>query len=216
MPADLSKPFAESCCDGGANQPHGSAKNCGCDEGAGHICEWHLSGQFARVLRDGIVQFVDRPMPTEYDQSAKQQVTGGISQACGPIDRFIPNDSSGRIRTFDTGATRDTDDFKPDFEGFLSPLVMHRFGEYMVKHRVQTDGTIRPSDNWQKGIPRSVYIKSAFRHFFEWWTAHRNGGGGAVAELLEDSICALLFNAMGYLFEVLNERNVQENAKNSR
>ena len=61
------------------------------------------------------------------------------------------------VRVFDTGATRDQDTTKPDFEGFLSPFVIERFGEYMSKHRVQVDGSIRDSDNWQKGIPFCGY-----------------------------------------------------------
>ena len=69
------------------------------------------------------------------------------------------------VRTFDTGATRDTDDGKLDYEGFISPLVLERFARYMHTHRLQPDGTLRDSDNWQKGIPRDQYIKSAWRHF---------------------------------------------------
>jgi len=65
------------------------------------------------------------------------------------------------MRQFDSGATRSNDDNKPDYEGFLSPLVIRRFGEYMVKHQIQEDGKKRASDNWQKGIPKDQYIKSA-------------------------------------------------------
>jgi len=57
------------------------------------------------------------------------------------------------MRTFGGGATRNSDQGKPDYEGFLSPLVIIRYGEYMTRHRVQADGNIRDSDNWQKGIP---------------------------------------------------------------
>src|SRR5690242_12071239 len=42
MPADLKKPFNESCCDGGECGPNDmSAQPCGCDRGAGWICERH-------------------------------------------------------------------------------------------------------------------------------------------------------------------------------
>lgn len=111
------------------------------------------------------------------------------------------------MRTFDTGATRDTDETKPDYEGFLSPLVIARFGEYMTKHRKQADGNLRASDNWQKGIPFDVYMKSAFRHFVEWWTCHRNESftAGDLAAV-EESICALIFNAQGYLHELIKLR----------
>lgn len=106
------------------------------------------------------------------------------------------------MREFDTGAVRDRDDSKPDYEGFLSPFVIARFGEYMHRNRILPDGSLRASDNWQRGIPRSEYMKSAWRHFLAWWTHHRQGR----PEEAEDEICALLFNAMGYLHETLKER----------
>ena len=101
------------------------------------------------------------------------------------------------MRKFDTGATRDTDEGKPDYEGFLSPLVVAAYGKYMHSCRVQADGELRASDNWQKGIPRDQYIKSAWRHFVEWWSLHRKG------QPAEDAMCALMFNVMGYLHETL-------------
>lgn len=101
------------------------------------------------------------------------------------------------MRTFSTGATRDEDTTKIDYEGFLSPLALTAFGEYMHKNRVQADGNIRDSDNWQKGIPLAAYMKSAWRHFMEWWQAHRNGGDTV------EPLCALLFNVQGYLHEAI-------------
>ena len=106
------------------------------------------------------------------------------------------------MREFDTGATRDTDENKLDFDGFLSPLVLHRYAEYLNKHRTQADGKLRDSDNWQKGIPLAVYMKSAFRHFFGWWAYHRKADI-VIKEDIEESLCGLLFNAMGYLHEHL-------------
>jgi hypothetical protein len=106
------------------------------------------------------------------------------------------------VRTFDTGATRDSDETKPDYEGYLSPAVLVRFGEYMTEHRKQADGALRASDNWQKGIPRAAYIKSAWRHFMDWWRAHRSESPA----LVEEACCALMFNVMGYLHEHLKEQ----------
>ena len=103
------------------------------------------------------------------------------------------------MRTFETGATRDTEQGKVDYEGFLSPLVIERYGEYMHKHRKQQDGQVRDSDNWQKGIPKQVYMKSGWRHFMSWWKAHRSGKD------TQEHLCALLFNVCGYLHEVLKE-----------
>jgi hypothetical protein len=111
------------------------------------------------------------------------------------------------IRQFDTGATRDVDTTKPDYEGFLSPLVIQRFGQYMHKHRQQQDGSLRDSDNWQRGIPRDAYMKSGWRHFFDWWALHR--GHPANETDIEEALCALLFNAQGYLHEAIKAREGQ-------
>ena len=106
------------------------------------------------------------------------------------------------MRTFSGGATRDLDDNKLDFEGFFSPLVVRRYAEYMRKHRDTADGP-RESDNWQSGMGFRVWMKSAWRYFFDWWSEHRGWGS---REGLEDAICGLLFNAMGYLHEHLKAK----------
>src|SRR3990167_1744155 len=108
------------------------------------------------------------------------------------------------MRVFDTGATRNDDIEQPDPEGFLSPLVIGRYSDYMHKHRVQSDGTIRDSDNWQRGMPLNSFMKSGFRHFLDWWLEHR---GHKSREGLEDALCGLMFNCMGYLHEFLKGRN---------
>lgn len=115
------------------------------------------------------------------------------------------------MRTFETGAIRDTDADKLDYEGFLSPLVLRRYALYMHAHRIQSDGTLRSSDNWQKGIPRDAYMKSGFRHFMDWWDAHRSEAGVAAGGTeVDEAICALLFNAMGYLHELITSGTLQE------
>jgi hypothetical protein len=108
-----------------------------------------------------------------------------------------------KSRYFKTGATRDTDENKLDFEGFISPAVLKRYAEYMDKHRKQSDGNLRASDNWQKGIPKEAYMKSGWRHFFDWWSEHRGLGS---REGIEDALCAVIFNSMGYLHEHLKEK----------
>jgi hypothetical protein len=114
----------------------------------------------------------------------------------------------GVIRTFTTGATRNNDADKPDYDGFLAPSVIARFGAYMHKNRRQADGSLRDSSNWQKGIPREAYMKSAWRHHVEWWTLHHSPTDltETQQEALEEALCAVLFNAQGYLFELLKAR----------
>lgn len=107
------------------------------------------------------------------------------------------------IRKFDTGATRDSDKDKLDYEGFLSPIVLRRYAQYMHKNRFQSDGSLRDSDNWQKGIPLDAYMKSGWRHFMDWWLSHRKQPS---REGIEEALCGLLFNTMGYLHELLKSR----------
>ena len=109
---------------------------------------------------------------------------------------------NNEIRQFDSGATRDTDQGKLDPEGFLNPLVIKRYCEFMNKHRVQSNGELRPSDNWQLGIDKSAYAKSLWRHFLDFWLHHR-GYSEYTVEDLENSLCAIIFNACGYLHEIL-------------
>lgn len=113
------------------------------------------------------------------------------------------------IRKFDTGATRNIDTNKHDFEGFISPSVEHRFAEYMQSHRKQKDGTIRDSDNWQAGIPIPVYQKSLVRHLLDLWLLWRGGTpidpDTGKPSNLQNLLCAIKFNVNGYLHEVLKK-----------
>ena len=123
----------------------------------------------------------------------------------GAPQELIREDSiAPAMRTFETGATRDTDDNKLDFEGYLSPLVIERYGEYMHNNGTMIDGSRRASDNWQAGIPLTVYMKSLWRHFHAVWKGHRTEG------VSEDDLCGVLFNAMGYLHELVKARSNEQ------
>ena len=105
------------------------------------------------------------------------------------------------MREFTTGATRDDEHQKPDYEGYLSPLVIERFGRYMLAHQHTPTGP-RASDNWQQGIPKAAYMKSLLRHTLDVWLHHR-GQGHLAREPLEEALCAIQFNSAGYLHEHL-------------
>lgn len=113
-----------------------------------------------------------------------------------------------KIRAFDTGATRSADSTRYDPEGFLSPIVIERFSEYMNKHRIQPDGSVRDSDNWQKGIPKETYMKGMWRHMLHLWTRHRGyKTQDTLASInMEEDLCAILFNAQGMLFELIKDQ----------
>lgn len=108
------------------------------------------------------------------------------------------------MEVFNTGANRNVSNDKFDYEGFLSPAVLDRYAAYMHRNRSLPDGSVRDSDNWQLGIPLANYMKSLFRHFMDVWRYHR---GLATEDDIENSLCAVLFNASGYLHEVLKQRN---------
>lgn len=117
----------------------------------------------------------------------------------------------GKIRSFKTGATRDTSEHKLEYDGFLSPIVLQRFAEYMDKHRVQSDGGLRDSDNWQKlfGTPeehRDVCMQSLLRHTMDLWLFHRGYKG---RDDIEEALCAIMFNSMAYMYSLLKDKEEQ-------
>ena len=130
-----------------------------------------------------------------------------------------PDGDDGVIRTFESGATRDTSADKHDPEGFISPLVIDRYNEYMHKNRLQTDNSLRASDNWQKGMGFAVFMKSIWRHFLDVWKLHRGykcirtEKGKVLIITMEEALCGLLFNTMGYLHEYLQRDKISDQEK---
>jgi hypothetical protein len=117
------------------------------------------------------------------------------------------------MREYNTGAKRSEVKGKPQYEGYLSPLVIWRYGQYMLGHQMQEDGNMRASDNWQKGMPLDDYMDSMWRHFMDVWLFHRAKGTKNKAMStptaqdidIEDALCALMFNVMGYLHESIKK-----------
>ena len=114
-----------------------------------------------------------------------------------------------QIRTFETGATRDTENGKTDYEGYISPWAWERYGRYMNEHREMGDGSLRASDNWQRGFPREVLMKSLFRHFMAVWMDHRMLGidpeiwdEPGWQEAMENDLCGVLFNTQALLHQL--------------
>ena len=112
------------------------------------------------------------------------------------------------IRTFDTGATRDTVQGKLSYVRILSPIVLRRYVEYMNFHAKQSDGTMREPDNWKSGFPIETYLDSLGRHLVAVWLLQQDftetDNHGSVT--LEDSLCGIIFNAMGWLHEILKTK----------
>jgi hypothetical protein len=128
---------------------------------------------------------------------------------------------SSKIREFETGANRDSDDGKYDFEAFLSPEVLFEFAEYMHGKRHLIDGTYRDGDNWQKGMPINVHVKSFIRHSWDLWLWSRSREirpKQRIARLrprpedgkippIKDTLAALLFAIQGIWLEIIKEED---------
>lgn len=124
---------------------------------------------------------------------------------------------SPSMRQFATGATRSSDTGKIDYEGFLSMPALDAFGNYMLKHQVQADGSLRSSSNWKHGMPitgEGSYTKALLRHTIELvglTTGHvsarlkRELPDASMREMMLDSACAVVFNIQGWLHEFLKD-----------
>ena len=88
---------------------------------------------------------------------------------------------------------------------FMGADVIKEFGNYMLKHQIQADGSMRESNNWKKGIPLEAYMVSMWRHLQTVWL-HHEGRSDLTDETLEDALCGVIFNASGYLHELLKEK----------
>jgi ABC-type nitrate/sulfonate/bicarbonate transport system substrate-binding protein len=110
------------------------------------------------------------------------------------------------MRTFPSGATRDSNEGKPDYFKSLSPLVLQRFGQYMLKHNIQADGAKRELDNWKRGIPPAEYVASLGRHVLDLWLLWEGYLTASREADVEESLCALLFNAQGLLHTMLLDK----------
>lgn len=102
------------------------------------------------------------------------------------------------MRHFASGATRDNDSRKLDFDAIFDPRVLEAFAHYMNICRETPEG-LREADNWKHGFPMDVLMKSMWRHFFALWKSHHefNGDHPLVAA------CALLFNVQAYMKQLI-------------
>lgn len=120
------------------------------------------------------------------------------------------------VQTFDSGATRSADTGKNKYLGFLSFQALEAFGDYMTRHRVQADGSLREPDNWKKGITIESYMDSLLRHALE--MAGLSVGYIPKRCRLEnpsftldqhklETACAIFFNVQGFLHEFVKPKS---------
>jgi hypothetical protein len=111
----------------------------------------------------------------------------------------------GKIRRWESGATRDTDENKLEPWGFTSALVEKAFSEYMHGHRKQSDGSLRDSNNWTHGIPLEAYWHSLSRHVMDLRLLWEQFPEEANAKDMTEVLCAVKFNVDGMLYELLKQ-----------
>jgi hypothetical protein len=134
----------------------------------------------------------------ENEQVGAQGVVGGVEARTSADNAAVGCGGSvaeiSPTVQFVTGATRSAET-PYDPSGFISPIVLDSYCAYMAWHRVQADGELRESDNWQKGMPTSRAMRSITRHFFDLWLMSRGYAPRSVdCNSVEDALHAIMFN----------------------
>jgi hypothetical protein len=118
---------------------------------------------------------------------------------------MIKAKDDGKLRTFASGSTRDTNEGKLEPWGFTSALVEKAFSEYMHEKRIQSDGELRDSDNWTHGIPADSYYHSLSRHILDLRLLWEHFPEEANSKDMIEVLCATRFNVDGLMYELLKE-----------
>jgi hypothetical protein len=118
------------------------------------------------------------------------------------MTKSLEYDDNGIIRTFASGATRDTTEGKPEPWGFTSAMVEKIFCEYMDMHRTQSDGSLRASDNWKKGFDLDSYWHSMSRHVLDFRLLWEGWDGEARTDYMIEALCGIKFNVDALILEL--------------
>lgn len=166
-----------------------------------------------KLLRE-LEKQVDKDLFTDKNKAEKlfgkdviKEIVENYSQTFTDLGNY-----DKKNRTAETGANRNSDEGKLDYEAFNSPIVDWYYAQYMHSHRLLEDGTFRDGDNWQKGFPDDWYHKSLARHYKDY---HLTTRGIKVLEKgkemkLEDILCGIIFNAKGHLHKLLKDKKEVE------
>lgn len=102
---------------------------------------------------------------------------------------------------------------KAELVKFLSPLVLKRYGEYMMKHQITEAGEKREGDDWKKSWDQDWWndtlIDSKIRHILDAWLIH-DGYEFEARDDEEEALCAEIFGAMGRLHNILHKKYVEK------
>lgn len=93
---------------------------------------------------------------------------------------------------------------KLHYLGYFSPHVLERIAEHMFENRFRQDGSVRPPDDWKSELTKEEFLESLLRHTVELWKIHEGElSDTPPLEDLETTLCAIVFNSMGYLYHEL-------------
>lgn len=113
----------------------------------------------------------------------------------------LPIDDGGTRITYDTGATREPSVGKGRYD-LITPHGLDRLAKWYEL------GAIKYTDrNWEKGIPASRCIDSAFRHMAKWLMGYKD----------EDHLAAATWNLMAIMhFEILKPELIDIEARGEK
>lgn len=173
MPADLSQPFRESCCDGGVCAINDtSARSCGCDPGEHYTCKRHKD-EYNEIVA-GLAKDLDCT-PEDVIQYAFESV--GASR----VSEFVVKDS-GKREVFSGGMQRDSAEDKVDYTLLRDGPMYYRWAEHLRKGALKYG-----KRNWMKGVGQVELdraMESALRHMEQWYRG----------DIDEDHAAAVMFN----------------------
>lgn len=107
-------------------------------------------------------------------------------------------DNSGKVRSFTSGAIRDSEESKEDYTETISWTAFKRYAQYMTSKKKQYGG-----GNFKKGIPIDSYERSLIRHLQKYMENKYEEG---VVETDTDHLSAIVFNVFGIMHEQERER----------
>lgn len=98
-----------------------------------------------------------------------------------------------KIRTFKSGAIRDSEESKEDYVETISWTAFRRYAQYMTGKKSKYG-----SGNFKKGIDIESYERSLTRHLQKYLVNKYEGGD---IEKDEDHLSAMVFNLFGIMHE---------------
>lgn len=103
-----------------------------------------------------------------------------------------------RKTVFPSGAIRDSQEDKPDFNETISWTAFNRYAKYMTGKKSKYG-----AGNFKRGIPTESYVKSMLRHVDKFM---RNTFENGDDEKNEDHLSAIVFNVFGIMHNEEQEK----------